>query len=224
MLARSLWIVALTLAMLMLAATANAVTTMLITITPVGLNWNYDFLVNYGGEALGSQGFASLEVEIPDYKVVPPVNPPNDISQPGGTATYVFTQARPYTGTNQNFTIIGSILDPDEHGNANWGPHANDVREIETPDQEGFDPSDASEVSWEMGGHTQVPGLYEFSFVADTNLSQSLLHWELHGDNENDQRTIEGTGSTDVPEPATLGLFGLGLLGLGIVRRRRTAR
>jgi hypothetical protein len=224
MLSRGLWIVALTLVMLMVAATANAVTTMLITITPVGPNWNYDFLANWGGDGLGSTGFASLEVEVPNYKIVPPVNPPNDVSQPGGTATYVFTQARPYTGTNQSFTIIGSILDPDEHGNANWGPHSSDVREIETPDQEGFDPSNVSEVSWQSGGHTTTLGLYEFSFVADTFVSSSLLHWELKGDNENDVRSIEGTGTTDVPEPATVGLFGLGLLGLGIVRRRRTAR
>ena len=35
--------------------------------------------------------------------------------------------------------------------------------------------------------------------------------------------TVSWTATRDVPEPATLGLFGLGLLGLGFVRRKRAA-
>ena len=67
-----LTIIVLTIALLGAAVTAHAAS-MLITVSPDGSNWQYDFQVTYNGEMLGSVGFGALEVEIPDWKIIPQV-------------------------------------------------------------------------------------------------------------------------------------------------------
>jgi len=46
--------------------------------------------------------------------------------------------------------------------------------------------------------------------------------WTLSKGGSTPSTTTSTGGSTQVPEPGMLGLFGLGLIGLGYARRRRT--
>lgn len=58
----------------------------------------------------------------------------------------------------------------------------------------------------------------------DTNVLWFGLDDQITGDDDNhDDFIIKATFRSAVPEPAVIGLFGLGLLGLGVARRRRTA-
>ena len=69
-------------------------------------------------------------------------------------------------------------------------------------------------------GTSSSQGYLSFTFdIAGLNLDPSNLgfHWDMSCGND----TIEGKVS--VPEPGTVALLGLGLIGLGFVRRRRTA-
>jgi hypothetical protein len=53
-----------------------------------------------------------------------------------------------------------------------------------------------------------------FSYGTWSSGRQGLSHASLY---------VGGEGDTDVPEPGSLALLGLGLMGLGMVRRRKTA-
>ena len=69
-------------------------------------------------------------------------------------------------------------------------------------------------------GTSSSQGYLSFTFdIAGLNLDPNNLgfHWDMSCGND----TIEGKVS--VPEPGTVALLGLGLIGLGFVRRRRTA-
>lgn len=54
---------------------------------------------------------------------------------------------------------------------------------------------------------------FDLSFLGDTDF---LAHWTMSCGNDN----LMGYGSTTVPEPDTVIMFGLGLLGLGFARRQ----
>jgi hypothetical protein len=62
------------------------------------------------------------------------------------------------------------------------------------------------------------PGLQADSFFSYTPESRNGL--QRHGGPFSRSSSGAG-GSTGVPEPGTLALFGLGFLGLGLARRRR---
>jgi hypothetical protein len=76
------------------------------------------------------------------------------------------------------------------------------------------------------GTWTVGDGFVSFSFDTaglDLDPSNFGFHWTMYCGND----VIEGLGqATAVPEPAPVGLFllGLGVIGLGIVRQRKTAR
>jgi hypothetical protein len=80
------------------------------------------------------------------------------------------------------------------------------------------------------GGWVLMNNLIEFGWgVLDLDVVGSLLNLCQGNDGCGDELVIShvtpfvGDGDTDVSEPATLGLLGLGLLGVGFARRRRTA-
>ncbi|MEO8101856.1 MAG: PEP-CTERM sorting domain-containing protein [Betaproteobacteria bacterium] len=63
-------------------------------------------------------------------------------------------------------------------------------------------------------------GDYQFTWVPDPTPSQE---WSPLNTNMNGVFNLSQAVVTGVPEPTTLGLFGLGLMGLGFVRRRKAA-
>lgn len=66
------------------------------------------------------------------------------------------------------------------------------------------------------GGEHHAASGFDFGFLG---YEQSYtVHWTMSCGNDN----LMGHGTTGVPEPSTMALFGLGLLGLGAIRRQRS--
>jgi len=86
------------------------------------------------------------------------------------------------------------------------------------------------EVNFDIGGLTGAwgafnpqpdpPGVIGFGFVGDPSVS-----WDIVPGTVDDGGTFTPTGNAliETPEPATIALFGIGLAGIGTLRRRRTA-
>jgi PEP-CTERM motif len=76
-------------------------------------------------------------------------------------------------------------------------------------------------------GQNDGRGLYSFQSIAYSIVGNSVwLFWDDSGagpDDNHDDMLIRAvlSPSTPVPEPGTLALFGLGLLGMGLARRKK---
>lgn len=100
-----------------------------------------------------------------------------------------------------------------------------------------FDPSDAT-IAYNGFGLPAISCASCYLAIKDGNHSPGYYFYDLSGWNGVEEISLQdfwpdrgaishisiwGGSSSTVPEPATLGLFGLGLLGVGMARRRRKA-
>jgi hypothetical protein len=85
----------------------------------------------------------------------------------------------------------------------------------------GFGPTGSSTPSCGLNCYSSVGPTDFWVYGALTRLSSSTFH--IEGFDGGMYGSVSWTATRDVPEPGTLGLFGLGLLGSALLRRKRAA-
>lgn len=74
----------------------------------------------------------------------------------------------------------------------------------------------------DLGQGEELTGSIDYSTTPDFELSQTLI-FTATASGDAGESQLDATTSFSVPEPAVLGLLGLGLIGVGVARRRRKA-
>ena len=161
----------------------------------------YTWTINYSGETQAGAKFGALEVYFPGN---------------------MMAGSGPDLGSSQRIgTFDGSTLVTETKNAAFYGGPAGWSQsriQLESPDQEGFDPPYSSEIDFNTNAADSAAALYTFTYKLDTYLA--TFHWELHDAREADTGGEWLSGTSEIPEPGTLALLFLGLPALAYLRRR----
>jgi len=127
-----------------------------------------------------------------------------DVGNPDAPATI---ESGSFAG-NYTTTFSNDALDPADADIAYDGPSAI-----------GCSDSDPCYLVVKDGNQDPIWYIFDISDWNGTDTIEMRGFWPLRG--AISHVAIYGGGTTDMPEPGTLGLLGLGLFGMGLLRRRR---
>lgn len=174
----------------------------------------------------GSDGDTLTLTYVPQEPVPPSVSVPTNTAW---GSLYLDVSALPGSGV-ESYSLAGAVL-YEEVIDSSTGQEALDigtftgtvtVNSLEQPSSSGL-------ITWSIGSATQY--LPSPSVVFITTDASDSVGTKLDGDTGSPAflsaaTTVNGTinATSPIPEPATLSLIGGGLLGLGVLRRKRVSR
>lgn len=205
---KKLWVYVMLLAAVGLFASVPSYATSSVGFTVSNLGGGiYEYLWTVGYDGTNPTGFGQLEVYLPTRMN----SATNDLITLNG-ANLVPKQPTPYDPAGPTVTYPWNALHYDA-AKLGWVQSRID---LETPDQEGFDPAGYGEIAFFTNGQDFPAGTYQFSYQLDQNLAS--FFYELHDSREAEEGVFqEGV----VPLPPSALLLGSGLLGLVAIRKRR---
>ena len=124
----------------------------------------------------------------------------------GATGAYTYRTTFDLTGLNPGTAILGG----------NWSTDNGGLDILINSSPTGQTTGSGNFGNWNPFGITTgfIPGLNNLDFVVNNDGGPTGLRVEFE---------VATADTTSVPEPASLALLGIGLAGLGVTRRRRTA-
>jgi hypothetical protein len=167
--------------------------------------WTYLWTVNYDGT--NPTGYGQIEIYLP-YKMNSATNNATTLNG----ANLITTGVNPYDDVNGAIVTYPWNALHFDATKTNWTQAWVD---LETPDQEGFDPNNVAEIAFLTIAQDNAAGTYQYSFTLDQY--RSSFFYELHDAREAEEGAFqEGV----VPLPPSVLLLGSGLLGIITLRKK----